>query len=359
MTERRVKFLRNFVSPASAITGAFLVGSLFILGIGKNPFYIYGIMFSRTLGSAYGIGQVLFKATPLIFAALGIAFAFHGGLFNIGANGQIYIGAFASAWVGFTFLHLPGIILFPLVVLVAMVGGGFWGWIAGVLKAKRGAHEVITTIMLNFIALALCNWLISAKFHVPETVRTPAVSPSVWLPRFSQVFSFFEGSAVNFSFLIALFCAVIIWWILYKSPLGYMVRAQGFNPEAAKTYGIKAARVSIVSMTVAGALAGLVGTNFILGYKHYFEQGFAGGTGFMAIAVALLGRNHPFGIVLAGILFGVLDFGGLAINAYVPKELVEILQAIIILFVIVGERVFEDLVKNMMKNEGRMRLESD
>ncbi|MCD6412759.1 MAG: ABC transporter permease [Elusimicrobia bacterium] len=351
MTEHKIKFLKNFVSPASAILGAFLVGSVFIIAIGKNPFYIYGILFSRTLGSSYGFGQVLFKATPLILAALGIAFAFHGGLFNIGANGQIYIGAFACAWAGFTFSRFPGFVLFPVVVLASVLGGGFWGWIAGVLKARRGAHEVITTIMLNFIALALCNWLVSAKYHVPETVHTASVPPSVWLPRFSDISQSFAGSAVNLSFFIALICAVLIWWVLYKSPVGYAIRAQGFNPEAAKTYGIKAPRVSILTMTAAGALSGLVGTNFILGYKHYFEQGFAGGTGFMAIAVALLGRNHPFGIVLAGILFGILDFGGLAINAYVPKELVEILQAIIIIFVIVGESCFDGIVKNLMKKE--------
>ena len=345
---RREKLL-EILSPILAVGAAFLVGGIFILIIGQNPFFIYGKLFSGALGNPYGIAQVLFKATPLIFTGLAVAFGFRAGLFNIGAEGQLYIGSFLTAYLGFTLIDLPGFILLPLCILGGMVGGALWAGVPGILKAKRGAHEVITTIMMNFVALALTNYFIAHHFSVPETVHTPAISPAATIPRLSTLFPIFSGSPLNYSLFLALFACLIIYYILWKTPLGYELRAVGLNPLAAEYGGINVAKSVILTMAISGALAGLAGVNYVMGYKYYFEQGFAGGVGFMGIAVALLGRNNPTGIILAALLFGLLSFGGLVINAYVPKELVEILQAIVIVFVIASSRPFREYLLRLKK----------
>lgn len=345
---KREKLL-EILSPVLAVVAAFFVGGIFILIIGQNPFFIYGKLFSGTLGNPYGIAQVLFKATPLIFTGLAVAFAFRAGLFNIGAEGQLYIGAFLTAYLGFTLVDLPGFILIPLCILGGMIGGALWAGIPGILKAKRGAHEVITTIMMNFIALALTNYLVARHFHAPETVHTQAIALSARIPRLSTAFSWFSGSPLNYSIFLALLACFIIYYILWKTSLGYELRAVGLNPFASEYGGINIAKSTILAMALSGSLAGLVGVNYVMGYKYYFEQGFSGGAGFMGIAVALLGRNNPIGVILAALLFGLLSFGGLVINAYVPKELVEILQAIVIIFVIASSRPFREYLMRLKK----------
>lgn len=350
---KKEKLLEIF-APLLAVIAAFLVGGIFILIIGQNPIFIYGKLFSGTLGNPYGIAQVLFKATPLIFTGLAVAFGFRAGLFNIGAQGQLYMGAFLTAYLGFTLVSLPGFILIPLCILGGMIGGALWAAIPGILKAKRGAHEVITTIMMNFIALALINYLIVQHFHIPGTVHTQAISLAARIPRLSTLFSKFSGSPLNYSIFLALFACLVVYYILWKTSLGYELRAVGLNPFAAEYGGISVAKNTVLAMALSGALAGLVGVNYVMGYKYYFEQGFAGaggfgGIGFMGIAVALLGRNNPIGVVLAALLFGLLSFGGLIINAYVPKELVDILQAIVIIFVIASSKPFQDYIMKLKK----------
>ncbi|KKK92728.1 hypothetical protein LCGC14_2700020 [marine sediment metagenome] len=246
-------------------------------------------------------------------------------------------------------ITVPGFILIPLSILGGMVGGAIWAGIPGILKAKRGAHEVITTIMMNFIAVALTNYLIARHFHMPETVHTQAIALSARIPRLSTIFSIFSGSPLNYSILLALLACFVVYYILWKTSLGYELRAVGFNPFAAEYGGINIARSTILTMAISGALAGLVEVNYVLGYKYYFEQGFAGGVGFMGITVALLGRNNPIGVILAALLFGVLSVGGLVINAYVPKDLVDILQAIIIIFVIASSKPFRDYIMKLKK----------
>ncbi len=345
---KREKLLEIF-TPLLAVIAAFLVGGIFILIIGQNPIFIYGKLFSGTLGNPYGIAQVLFKATPLIFTGLAVAFAFRAGLFNIGCEGQLYIGSFLAAYLGFTLVGLPGFLLIPLCILGGMVGGALWAGIPGILKAKRGAHEVITTIMMNFIALALTNYLIVRYFHMPETVHTQSIALVARIPRLSTIFPKFSGSPLNYSFFLALLACFIVYYILWKTSLGYELRAVGLSPSASEYGGINIPKSVILTMAISGALAGLVGVNYVMGYKYYFEQGFAGGVGFMGIAVALLGRNTPIGVILAALLFGLLSFGGLIINAYVPKELVEILQAIVIIFVIASSKPFRDYIMKLKK----------
>ena len=340
---------QNFLIPLIALMLSFAVGAIFILIVGQNPIDVYSTLFSQTLGSTYGIGQVLFKSTPLIFAGLSVAICFRAGLFNIGAEGQLQIGAFATALLGLKTFGVPSYLEIPLLILAGMMGGGLWGFIPGYLKAKTGAHEVINTIMLNFIAAALISYFVTNVYNVPATVHTAPISPEGTLPRLDMVVPAFEGSPVNLSIFIALAAALFVWYYIERTRYGYELRAVGLNAKAAEYGGINVSKNIIMSMTLGGAIAGLVGTNFVMGYKYYFEEGFSSGTGFMGLAVALLGLNDPFGVVLAALLFGMLDYGGLVINTMVPKELVSILQAIVIIFVISSNKIFRKIVVSYLK----------
>lgn len=342
---------QNFLIPILAVVLSFAVGAIFIVMVGQNPIEVYSVLFSQTLGSSYGIGQLLFKSTPLIFAGLSVAICFRAGLFNIGAEGQLQIGAFATALVGMKTFGVPSYLEIPLLILAGMIGGGIWGFIPGYLKAKFGAHEVINTIMLNFVAAALISYFVTNVYNVPATVHTPPISPAGTLPRFDKFIPGFEGSPVNLSIVVALLAALFVWYYVERTRYGYELRAVGFNPKAAEYGGISVSKNIILSMTLGGAIAGLVGTNFVMGYKYYFEEGFSSGTGFMGIAVALLGLNNPFGVILAALLFGMLDYGGLVINTMVPKELVSILQAIVIIFVISSNKIFRRIVVNYLKTK--------
>ncbi len=301
------------------------------------------MLFVETLGNTYGIGQVLFKATPLIFTGLSVAFAFKGGLFNIGAEGQLNIGALCTAWVAFTFVNLPWPVLIPLSVMTGFFGGAIWGSIAGYLKARFGSHEVINTIMLNFIALALVNYFVNVAFNVPATVHTPEISTSSYLLRFDSFTGMFKGSPFNLSFLIAIAACIIMYYLLWKTPFGYEISTLGSNPNAAKYARMNVKRLIALTMALSGGFAGLAGSNFVLGYKHYFELGFSDGAGYIGIAVALIARNNPFAIILVAVFFGILEYGGLTINTIVPKEIVTMLQAIVIIFVIIISQITQKL----------------
>jgi simple sugar transport system permease protein len=334
--------------PVLAVVVSLCVGGLFILAIGESPLAVYGALLAGTFGSGYGLGQVLFKATPLIFTGLAVAFAFRAGLFNIGAQGQLEIGAFALAAAG---LALPSSLPAPLLVVLCLAagagGGAMWAAIPGGLKAWLGTHEVINTLMLNFIAAAAINYLLAGSFAVHGTMHTAAVPVSLarldtWLP-------LFHGSAANVSVVFALGAALVVYVLLWHTTFGYEVRAVGLSPAAATNAGISVGRITVLAMMLSGALAGLVAANYVLGYKQYYEEGIGGGVGFMGIAVALLGRNHPLGVVLAALLFGALSYGGLVINGMVPKELVDILQAIVIINVVVSSSIFADLLTALRK----------
>ncbi len=277
---------------------------------------------------------MLFKATPLILTGLSVAMAFKAGLFNIGAEGQMNVGAFASAWVGFTFVSLPWFLLIPLCVIAGFIAGAFWASIAGFLKARFGSHEVINTIMLNFIALALVSYLVNNVFLVPATIHTPEISPNAYLLRFDSFTSLFKGSPFNLSFIIALGACLLMYYLVWKTPLGYRIKTLGLNKNAAEYAKMNVKKLTVISMAIAGGFAGLGGLNFVNGYKHYFELGFSEHAGYVGIAVALIARNNPWGVIIVALFFGVLEYGGLTINTIVPKEIVTILQAVVILFII-------------------------
>jgi len=335
------KYLQSAIGPVIAIIFSLIIGAIFIAVIGKNPVEVYIRLFSGTLGNSYGIGQVLFKATPLILTGLSVAFAFKAGLFNIGAEGQLLMGAFATAWVGFTFITLPAIILLPLSILAGILGGAFWGGIAGYLKARFGSHEVINTIMLNFIAAALVSYFVNEVFNIQATVHTPEISPAAKIARFDSFLNLFKGSPFNLSFLIAIIACAVFYLIFKKTTLGYEITTLGLNKFAAKYARMNVKRLTFLSMFISGGFAGLVGTNYVSGYKHYFELGFSEGAGYIGIAVALIAKNNPVGIILVSIFFGILEYGGLTVNTIVPKELVTILQAIVILIVIIISKILE------------------
>jgi ABC-type uncharacterized transport system permease subunit len=323
---------RELVTIGLALLAAFVAGSVLIWVMGESPLGIYRLLVSTTWGTSYGIGQVLAKATPLVFTGLSVALAFRAGLFNIGAEGQLAAGSFAAAACGAILpASLPGPIAVVLCVGAAMLAGGLIGAIPGALKARYGAHEVINTIMLNFIVSALVLWLGNKWFFVAHTTHTARIPEAAHLRTLG-----FPGSAANTSLFFALLCALGVHVLVTRTRRGFEWRALGQSPRAAENAGVSVPRAIFGAMTLAGALAGAAGSHYVLGYKHYFERDIGSGVGFMGVAVALLGRNHPAGIVIAALLFGTLSHGGLEVSERVPKQLVEILQAVIILAVAVA-----------------------
>ena len=327
----RAKLEEALLPPVVALLVAVIVGDVLIISFGQSPAAVYRQLLEGTWGNAYGLGQVLYKATTLTFTGLSVAYALRAGLFNIGAESQLAAGGFAAAFVGLALpAGIPALIVLPVYVLAAGLAGGIVGGIPGALKAKFGAHEVITTIMLNFIVLALLNYLISARFKVHDTLHTAEIRSGA-LPRLADFSGPFHGSAANLVLLLALVLAAVVWWFLFRTRPGFELRAVGLQPEAAEYGGVSVGGVWWRAMAVSGAIAGIGGLNYVLGYKHYYEEGFGAGAGFLGIAVALVGRNHPVGVVIAAILFGTLSQGGLAVNALVPKQMVDVLQAVVII----------------------------
>ncbi|MEN8237947.1 MAG: ABC transporter permease [Actinomycetota bacterium] len=343
--------------PALALLTALIIGGIIIaltdldtLSVwGEDPveafkltmagiFDSYRALFVGSIGSPRAISETLFAATPLILAGLAVAVGFQAGLFNIGVNGQMHIGGMAALWVGFTF-DLPAIVHIPLVLVGAMVGGAIWGGISGLLKARTGAHEVITTIMLNFIALFLVDYLLKTTLFQQPGRNDPISQAANASAQFPALIGDFR---VNIGFLIALAAVGFVWWLMYRSTIGFEFRAVGYNPDAGKYAGMSVAWVYVAVMGVAGALAGIAGSNQILGLEPYRGiSNFAGTIGFDAIALALLGRSHPVGVLFAGLLFGGLRAGGREMQgaAAIPIDLVLVLQALIIVMIAAPELV--------------------
>jgi len=331
---RRWANLEEAVLPA--IVGlliAAIIGDILILSFGQNPGTVYRLLIDGTWGNAYGLGQVLYKATTLTFTGLAVAMGLRAGLFNIGAESQLAAGGFVAAMVGIALpMGLPAIVTLPVFILAAAIGGGVVGGIPGVLKAKFGAHEVITTIMLNFIVLALLNYLVAAHFRVEDSLHTANIRAGS-LPRLSTYIAAFHGSAANVVIFIAIATAIVCGWFLFRTRRGFELRAVGLQPDAAEYAGVSVGGVWWKTMALSGAIAGIGGLNYVLGYKHYYEEAFASGAGYLGIAVAIVGRNHPIGVVIAALVFATMSQGGLAVNAVVPKQMVDVLQAVVIIAV--------------------------
>jgi simple sugar transport system permease protein len=330
---RRTALEEAILPPAVALLLAAVVGDVLILAFGQSPGAVYRLLLEGTWGNAYGFGQVLYKATTLVFTGLAVGLALRAGLFNIGAESQLAAGGFTAALVGLLLpAGIPALLCLPLYLLAAALGGAAVGAVPGLLKARLGAHEVIVTIMLNFVVLALLNYLISAKLHVPDTLHTAELKSGA-LPRLADFIPAFHGSAANVTLLLGLATAAALSWFLFRTRGGFELRAVGLQPAAAEYAGVNVASVTWRALAASGAIAGIGGLNYVLGYKHYYEEGFATGAGFLGIAVALVGRSHPLGIVVSALLFATLSQGGLAVNALVPKQMVDVLQAVVILAV--------------------------
>jgi general nucleoside transport system permease protein len=324
--------------PFLAIVTAVVVGGVIIAIVRGNPILAYYGLISGSFGSAKALSETAVWATPYIFGGLAVALAFKGGLFNIGAEGQLAIGATVSALIGYALpgwlgFDIPLIIHLPLVVLVGMAAGALWASIAGFLKAYTGGHEVINTIMMNYIALNTISFLLNGpmKDRDPNNViaRTPLIADSARIP------PIFEGLRVHWGFVFALLVAFFIWWLLNKTTLGFEIRTVGANPDAAKYAGMNVKKIIIVTMALSGALAGLAGTIEVTGLNYRHELGFSIGYGFDAIAIALLGKSHPLGVVLAAILFAAMRNGATRMQflTQMPIDLISMLQALILLFV--------------------------
>lgn len=325
--------LMNIISPILAVILGIIVGAIVMIISGYNPLEGYRALIYGSLGDAYYIGETIRQVTPYILAGLAVAFAFRAGLFNIGVEGQLLMGWLASVWIGVAF-ELPKFIHLPLAILTAALAGAIWGFVPGLLKARFGVHEVIVTIMMNYIALSVLNAVVASYLAV-DGFKTNRIYETASL-RSEFLQSVTDYSSLHYGIIVALIGAVIMWFLIDKTTRGFEIRAVGFNQHASKYAGMKVSKNIILAMVISGAFAGTAGAMEGLGTFENLniKAGFTG-AGFDAIAVALLGGNQAFGIVLAAILFGALKVGALEMpmGAGVPTELVDIVIALIIFFV--------------------------
>jgi simple sugar transport system permease protein len=364
------RLARSLAVPILAIITGLIIGGLFIV-LTSAEFYAawtqspleglragwnilttaYSALFTGAIGDPARIGaalssgnaedvrkafypffESLVAATPYIFGGLAVALGFRAGLFNIGAEGQIFIGAIFAAYVGYSVTGLPTFLHMPLAFLAGALGGGLWGFIPGWLKARTGAHEVINTIMLNYIAFRLSDWLLTGPMKRPGSANP--VSPTI--EDSAKLFRFF-GDPIRFhlGFFVALLMAWLVWWFLFKTGWGFDLRAVGLNPHAARYAGMMVSFTMILAMSLSGALAGMAGANEVLGVNHNLAMAFSSGYGFDSIALALLGNSHPVGVVLSALLFGALRNGAtnMQLKANIPIDIISIFQALILVFI--------------------------
>lgn len=322
--------LQSILPQIIAVFLAFLVGAAVLLATGHSPVDAYSAMLSGAFGDIFGIGQTFTQATPIIFTALAFSFASKCGLFNIGAEGQLTVGAFGAALVGISFSGLPAFVHIPMALLAGALAGGLWGFIPAILKTKLGAHEVITTMMLSYVATYLTSYMVNYPFKAPGWVaQTVPIAMSAQLPRI------LEPTQVSASIFFAVALAGLTHYTLQRTTFGYEVRATGLNLTAAENGGINVKREMILALVISGAIAGLGGAGEVLGVHRRFIDGFSPGYGWDGLAVALVGALHPVGVLLAAVLFGALRSGGMTMTRVtgVPLDIVVILQALVVLFV--------------------------
>ena len=331
-----------FLLPLLNLLAALAVCGLIIFFLGENPFNALWVMIKGAFFYSGSLGYTLYYTTNFIFTGLAVAIAFHAMMFNIGGEGQAYIGGLGAGlvalWLG---ASLPMILVIPLAVFAAALFGAAWGLIPGLLQAYRGSHIVITTIMFNFIAGSIMVWLLVGPLieQGQQSPQTPKFGDGALVPKLHEtaggLFSFFGSSPLNLSFVLALFCLVGFWILIWRTKLGYEIRTVGQNPEAARYAGINVPKIIVIAMALSGALAGLLAINELLGVQHRVVLNFTSGYGFTGIAVALMGRNHPVGIFLASFLFGAIYQGGAELDfefQTITRDMALLMQGMIILF---------------------------
>jgi len=335
--------------PLINVAAAFFISGLVVLAIGENPLEAVRLLLVGALGDLEGIGFTLYYATSFIFTGLAVAICFHAGLFNIGVEGQAYVAGLGAALAALYLGFLPGYSLAIVAILAGALYGAAFAAIPGYLQAKRDAHIVITTIMFNYVASALMGYLLVDVLRVPGQMNAETVGFSKYaiVPQFHVLLKplgiVWPDTPFNLSFLLALACAFGCWLLIWRTRLGYAIRAVGANPTAAIYGGISPARVTIVTTLISGALAGGMAANVILGEEHRLILEYTAGFGFVGIAVALMGRAHPVGIVLAAILFGILYQGGAELAFDKPKisrDMIVVIQGLVVLFAGALEHVF-------------------
>lgn len=331
------KPMKTILTPFLAVFTALVLGGLIILTAGGDPITAYRGLYEGAFGSLNALSETTVWATPYIFAGLAVALAFKGGLFNIGAEGQLALGAVASAWMGYGLLErgieLPTLLHLPLAIGAGMLAGAIWGAIPGWLKARTGGHEVINTIMMNYIALNVTSFLLNGPMKDPNPLnvvaRTPKIAESARIPQI------LPGLRFHWGFPLALLTAGIVWWFLQKTTWGFEIRTVGANPDAAKYAGVNVTRTIVLTMMLSGILAGLAGAIEVTGLNYRHELGFSVGYGFDAIAIALLGKTHPLGVVLSALLWGAMRNGATRMQflTQIPVDVISVIQALILLLV--------------------------
>ena len=321
--------MRRLVQPALALTCAFAIASAMIAVSGGNPFQAFAAVFACAFGSGPAVGETLVKAVPLLLSGLAVAIGLRTGLFNIGVEGQLVMGGLAAAWVGCS-VQLPAVLHVPLCLAAAGLVGGLWALLPGLLKAKRGVHEVISTIMLNYTAFYLVHYLVTNPFKGPNTMspQTPPMAPTALLAGMP------EAGGIHLGILVAALCAAGFAFLMSRSVIGFEMKTVGLGPEAARASGINVTAVLVLAMLLSGAVAGLAGAVEVMGVHHKFYDHFSPGYGFDSIAVALLGGSAAIGTSLSALLFGALRSGavGMQLATDTPKEIVVLIQAVVIVF---------------------------
>lgn len=350
------RWIDALVIPIVNVGAALFVSAIIILLLGENPFSAVRYLIRGAIGYQEAIGYTLFYATSFIFAGLAVAVAFQGGLLNLGAEGQAYIGGLGVSLVCLNFGSLP-----PALVLVFAVGGGamfgaLWGVVPGYLQGARGSHIVITSIMFNFLAASAMSYLMLNVLTAPGQVaaETQEFSQNTWLPQMHDVLAAygyqFAATPLNVSLILALVCCVLVWLLIWHTAMGYEIRVVGKDHLAAVYAGISPTRAIIMAMAISGGLAGLLAVNELMGSQHRLTLNFVGGYGFAAVAVALMGRSHPLGICLSALLFGALYQGGAELSfelPTIPREMVVLIQGLVILFSGALSHVFRPYVAEL------------
>jgi simple sugar transport system permease protein len=314
---------------------ALLVGMIPLILTGNNPVRAYMALFQGAFGSKHGLTETLVKAIPLILTGLAVSFPLRAGFWNIGAEGQLYLGAIAATWVALTLGHLTSFILLPLVILSGFLAGAIWGLIPAFLKIRFQVNEIILTLMMNYIAVNGSNYLVYGPLKDPQGANFPITaifSESAWLPRL-------PGTRLHAGIILAFTMAGVLYLILSKTRLGYEIKVVGANPRVALYGGISLMTITLIVMMIGGGLAGLAGVGEVAGLQHRLRKDISPGYGYTAIPIALLGKGHPIGVTIAALLFGALFVGGshMQQTTKVPVALISIIQALVVLFVVAGE----------------------
>lgn len=349
--------------PLISLMLAFFASGLVVLAIGENPFDAIYFMVKGSLGSTSGLGYTLYYATNYIFTGLAVAVAFHARLFNIGGEGQAAVAGIGVAVVVLAFNWPHWMLALPFAIIGAGAFGALWAAIPAYLQARRGSHIVITTIMFNFIGAALLGYLLNGILKNPDSqnAESTGFGAGAHLPTAHEMLAplgieFSKSAPLNFSFILALVFAFLVWILIWRTRLGYEIRAFGQNPSAAQYAGISAFKITVVAMLISGALAGMLSINVVMGEQERLIKEFVEGARFVGIAVALMGRSHPLGIVLAALLFGMLTQGGFELLWEMPaisKEVVLVIQALIILFTGALDNLVRDPIERLFLRYGK------